>query len=39
MLALDGTTAGPYEKDTRLVVDLNWRGPRLTLVTLSVSRV
>ena len=31
MLALDGTTAGPYEKDTRLVVDLElaWTTPDL----------
>ena len=31
MLALDGTTAGPYEKDTRLVVDLElaWSTPDL----------
>ena len=31
MLAIDGTTAGPYEKDTRLVVDLElaWTTPDL----------
>jgi len=31
MLAVDGTTAGPYEKDTRLVVDLElaWTTPDL----------
>ena len=31
MLALDGTTAGPYEKETRLVVDLElaWTTPDL----------